>query len=82
MAKGPAKPRSCGRWQGAGSAHLATHGFFLDSNCKPQMPNTRGVGGLAGREPSSLSTSDRAENPLLFTGLALAGANRGGAGRR
>jgi len=58
--------------------HLATHGFFLDSNCKPQLPNTRGVGGLASRELSP-STSDRTENPLLFTGLALAGANRGGA---
>jgi CHAT domain-containing protein/tetratricopeptide (TPR) repeat protein len=56
--------------------HLATHGFFLDSICDPKPPDTRGVGGLTSREPTA-STPDRAENPLLFTGLALAGANRG-----
>ena len=55
--------------------HLATHGFFLDSNCEPSAPDTRGVGGLARRD--SASTLDRIENPLLFSGLAFAGANRG-----
>jgi CHAT domain-containing protein/tetratricopeptide (TPR) repeat protein len=44
--------------------HLATHGFFLERNC-----------------PSALAISDEGtqavigENPLLLTGLALAGAN-------
>ena len=44
--------------------HLATHGFFLEGNC-----------------PSALAISDDdiqaeiGENPLLLTGLALAGAN-------
>jgi tetratricopeptide (TPR) repeat protein len=50
--------------------HLATHGFFLDNSCAPAPSGTRGVGGLA-------RTGSRAvENPLLLSGLALAGANR------
>ena len=51
--------------------HLATHGFFLTDACGGGAASgTRGVGGLAGapRRP--------AENPLLLSGLALAGANR------
>ena len=51
--------------------HLATHGFFLTDACGGRTASgTRGVGGLAGapRRP--------AENPLLLSGLALAGANR------
>ena len=51
--------------------HLATHGFFLTDACgRGAASGTRGVGGLAGppRRP--------AENPLLLSGLALAGANR------
>ena len=51
--------------------HLATHGFFLTDACGGRAAiDTRGVGGLAGppRRP--------AENPLLLSGLALAGANR------
>ena len=51
--------------------HLATHGFFLADACGASgRRGTRGVGGLAGppRRP--------AENPLLLSGLALAGANR------
>ena len=51
--------------------HLATHGFFLGASCGPAAPaGTRGAGGLA-------RIGDRpAENPLLLSGLALAGANR------
>jgi len=51
--------------------HLATHGFFLGADCAP-APGTRGVGGI------SSGTSRRSppvENPLLLSGLALAGAN-------
>ena len=55
--------------------HLATHGFFLGSGCEPNLPNTRGVGGLSIRDSAS-AARDRAENPLLFAGLAFAGANR------
>ncbi len=51
--------------------HLATHGFFLNGDCTTAPLGTRGVGGLvaAGRQ-------NAAENPLLISGLALAGANR------
>jgi CHAT domain-containing protein len=47
--------------------HIATHGFFLDHEARPHAEDsvkTRGV-----RAASSL------ENPLLRSGLALAGAN-------
>ena len=52
--------------------HLATHGFFLDGSCvlPTSVANvTRGVGGLA-------SGARTVDNPLLLSGLALAGANR------
>jgi CHAT domain-containing protein len=55
--------------------HLATHGFFLGSGCEPSAPNTRSVGGLSIRD-SATAARNRAENPLLFSGLAFAGANR------
>ena len=54
--------------------HLATHGFFLDSNCRPTAPSptpTRAVGGLV--SSSSRRTVDA--SPLVLSGLALAGAN-------
>jgi CHAT domain-containing protein/tetratricopeptide (TPR) repeat protein len=64
--------------------HLATHGFFLGDDCAPAGAATRSVGALTTgqtktanrpnppkRRPSALS-----ENPLLMSGLALAGANR------
>lgn len=51
--------------------HVATHGFFLSDACgTAAAAGTRGVGGLAGARPRP------AENPLLLSGLALAGANR------
>ena len=50
--------------------HLATHGFFLGGDCQPaSVPRTRGVGGLIGAAPTRL------DNPLLLSGLALAGVN-------
>jgi len=48
--------------------HLATHGYFMEAECNPDVP-VRGIGsapGFAG------------ENPLLLSGLLLAGANRTG----
>jgi CHAT domain-containing protein len=51
--------------------HLATHGFFLNGDCAPAPTGTRGVGGLTSAWPRRT-----AENPLLLSGLALAGANR------
>jgi CHAT domain-containing protein/tetratricopeptide (TPR) repeat protein len=52
--------------------HLATHGYFLDSRCESAPGSTRGVGALSF---GSVSLSALGENPLLLTGLALAGAN-------
>jgi CHAT domain-containing protein/tetratricopeptide (TPR) repeat protein len=55
--------------------HLATHGFFLGSTCRPAIGGTRAVGGLAPKLPSQANRG-LADNPLLLSGLALAGANR------
>ena len=51
--------------------HLATHGFFLNGDCAAAPIGTRGVGGL-----SSAGPRRQPANPLLLSGLALAGANR------
>jgi len=51
--------------------HVATHGFFLSGDCPLGLSDTRGVGGLAVARPATV-----VENPLLLSGLALAGANR------
>ena len=55
--------------------HLATHGFFLGSECQSGPAGTRGVGGLALTPSGPVSPSRRSENPLLISGLAFAGAN-------
>jgi CHAT domain-containing protein/Tfp pilus assembly protein PilF len=54
--------------------HLATHGFFLGSDCSPVGGITRGVGGLS-TAPKIRSSAGTIDNPLLLSGLALAGAN-------
>ena len=55
--------------------HLATHGFFLGNACASALDGTRSVGGLvAEKKPEAQRARD--ENPLLLSGLALAGANR------
>jgi CHAT domain-containing protein/tetratricopeptide (TPR) repeat protein len=66
--------------------HIATHGFFLGDQCAPAVGGTRAVGGLvsSGSKTTPGPTGARAtpgrvslpENPLLLSGLALAGANR------
>ncbi|MCW5802235.1 MAG: CHAT domain-containing protein [Deltaproteobacteria bacterium] len=56
--------------------HLATHGFFLVDDAAPQVA----AGGEASRTalagPSNTVPTEAFENPLLRSGLALAGANK------
>jgi CHAT domain-containing protein/tetratricopeptide (TPR) repeat protein len=54
--------------------HLATHGFFLGEECRTSSGSARGVGAI--RPSSPEVTRDIGVNPLLLSGLALAGANR------
>ena len=66
--------------------HIATHGFFLGDECAPAADGTRSVGGLATVAAASSKPTSRSntaprrtvapENPMLLSGLALAGANR------
>jgi CHAT domain-containing protein len=71
--------------------HLATDGFFLGGECVVAGAETRSVGGLAPRTKPNRVVSGRSRpksnsssvtegtttiNPLLLSGLALAGANR------
>jgi CHAT domain-containing protein/tetratricopeptide (TPR) repeat protein len=64
--------------------HLATHGFFLGNDCMPVGVATRSVGGLTAAQakpvsrprPTKSPNAALSENPLLMSGLALAGANR------
>jgi CHAT domain-containing protein/tetratricopeptide (TPR) repeat protein len=51
--------------------HLATHGFALGDSCQAGISASRGIGGLA-----PAPTPRPAQNPLLLSGLALAGANQ------
>jgi CHAT domain-containing protein/tetratricopeptide (TPR) repeat protein len=53
--------------------HLATHGFFLASPCGPAAAGTRSVGGIS--VAASAPAAAGLTNPLLLSGLALAGAN-------
>src|SRR5262249_54175282 len=58
--------------------HIATHGFFLEDQEKPPAA-TRGDFGdsaLRASEPRFIKWAARIENPLLRSGLALAGANQ------
>jgi CHAT domain-containing protein len=52
--------------------HIATHGFFLDTSGHNPPPDSRSPGASNTR---SIQASVSVENPLLRSGLALAGAN-------
>ncbi|MGI9107557.1 MAG: tetratricopeptide repeat protein [Pyrinomonadaceae bacterium] len=52
--------------------HVATHGFFLPDQKQEAAEGTRGLGLAVGE---GQRTAPRIENPLLRSGLALAGAN-------
>lgn len=63
--------------------HFATHGFFLGDECASALDNSRAVGGLvasarpkAGAAGPTRRSQPLPENPLLLSGLAMAGANR------
>ncbi len=67
------KARAAGR----SVIHLATHGFFLGRDDVPEAP----VGEGGSRVPRAILRTENEivrENPLLLSGLALAGANRRG----
>jgi CHAT domain-containing protein len=75
--------------QSARYLHLATHGFFLGDECG-FAEEARGIGGVrpgagsAGGMMLGMEASGpvRKENPLLLSGLALAGANNSWKGGR
>ncbi len=57
--------------------HVATHGFFLDGRCPSALAAARTRGG-AGGWPHQAPEQIIGDNPLLLSGLVLAGANRRG----
>jgi CHAT domain-containing protein/tetratricopeptide (TPR) repeat protein len=56
--------------------HFATHGFFVSDACPPDGSRS---GGVARSSAAARFAEEGRENPLLLSGLALAGANRRGA---
>jgi len=57
--------------------HLATHGFFLGDGCARSRDSVRSTSAAAGPPAAEIGRG----NPLLLSGLALAGANRRAAAR-
>jgi CHAT domain-containing protein/tetratricopeptide (TPR) repeat protein len=57
--------------------HFATHGFFIGDGCPPEGSR----GGVARSSAAVRFAEEGRENPLLLSGLALAGANRRGSAR-
>jgi CHAT domain-containing protein len=57
--------------------HIATHGFYLGSDCSSDG-DSRGMGGYVSAEPKAPAPRSASidKSPLLLAGLVLAGANR------
>ncbi len=55
---------------GASVVHLATHGFFLSETCNDELPMVT--------SENDIPENTALENPLLLSGLVLAGANTRG----
>jgi len=73
---GPAATESAFKLQAPGKRwlHLATHGFFVGGKCPSALEASRGIGGLVSAEKQTPPLVS-GENPLLLSGLVLAGAN-------
>ncbi|MBD3162794.1 MAG: CHAT domain-containing protein, partial [Candidatus Eisenbacteria bacterium] len=77
---GPAATETAVKRQAPGNRllHIATHGYFLNGTCPSGFGGTRGIGLLVSDE--NAAEEDRSvrevENPLLLSGLVLAGGNR------
>ncbi|MGB3861400.1 MAG: CHAT domain-containing tetratricopeptide repeat protein [Candidatus Aminicenantaceae bacterium] len=54
--------------------HVAAHGFFLEGNCPSALARLEKMRESGGKESGELPPVT-AENPLLLSGIALAGAN-------
>jgi CHAT domain-containing protein len=61
--------------QRPGILHIATHGFFLEDAPRPEPADNRGLIASADGSRAFAAISAPIENPLLRSGLALAGFN-------
>jgi CHAT domain-containing protein/tetratricopeptide (TPR) repeat protein len=67
---------------GSATIHIATHGYFLTGDCPSGLGNTRAIGLLVAEEDNRRADTVKPAavtaptNPLLLSGLALAGANQ------
>src|SRR5205085_1548375 len=60
--------------------HIATHGFFIEDGSKPQSTVVAGTRLAIRRTGNGEPVEMRLRNPLLRSGLFLAGANTGKSG--
>ncbi len=56
--------------------HLATHGFFLGEGCGGTLASLPARASTSSTHDDVLAHGSFSENPLLLSGLALAGANQ------
>jgi len=74
---GPAASETAFKREAPGHAilHVATHGFFL-GHCPSAVYTSRGIGKVVAEGAEEEPSPGQGENPLLLSGLALAGANQ------